>query len=112
MSDINTKKNEKINVELSTSDLKLITQVLNFATKEIELAGEEIEQMKEMAKEKDNELLLLDNERWRQLNSKYGKQLQQLESIETLHHYLTYTLKLHDIDSNSSQDTDQTSPPL
>jgi hypothetical protein len=103
MADIPEKKDAKINVELSTNDLKVIIEILDFAIEELELGAKEIEDMKEKAK--DNELLLLDNEKWRQLNSRYGKHLQQIDSIETLHHYLSYTLKLHDIPSNATEDT-------
>lgn len=103
MADTTEKKEAKINVELSTNDLKVIIEILDFAMEEIELGAKEIEDMKERSKE--NELLLLDNDKWRQLNSRYGKHLEKIDSIETLHHYLSYTLKLHDIPSNSTEDT-------
>jgi hypothetical protein len=103
MPDTTANRDAKINVELSTSDLEIIIEVLNLGIKEIESAAKEIEEMKELAKE--NELLLLDNEKWRQLNSNYGKGIQQLDSIETLQHYLSYTLKLHDIKPTPTQET-------
>jgi hypothetical protein len=65
MADTTEKKEAKINVELSTNDLKVIIEILDFAMEEIELGAKEIEDMKERSKE--NELLLLDNDKWRQL---------------------------------------------
>lgn len=99
------KKATKIDVELSTNDLKAIIDILDFALEELEVGAKAIEDMKEKAK--DNELLLLDNKEWRQLNEKYGKHLKQIDAIETLHHYLSYTLKLHTIESNDAEPVEE-----